>query len=159
MQVSTFCSLQKPVLAQSTFEKVQQQPPQVPGDQDDCAGRSTSLYDSLPPHAASFTSRFACRPRFSSLARMPHPAHGRDSPQLALDPASPIFSIHFLAESFSWIQTYESFFATVLQPETLAIPRERGRPAATDRRMGQIAGWYLQNLRPNGSSTETRATR
>ena len=74
MQVSTFCSLQKPVLAQSTFEKVQQQPSQVPGDLDDCAGLSTLLYDSLPPHAASFTSRFACRPRFSSLARMPHPA-------------------------------------------------------------------------------------
>ena len=30
MQVFTFCSLQEPVLAQTTFGKVQRQPPQVP---------------------------------------------------------------------------------------------------------------------------------
>ena len=57
MQVSTFCSLQKPMLTQRTFEKVQQQPPQVPGDLDDCAGLSTSLYNSLPPACRSMSSQ------------------------------------------------------------------------------------------------------
>ena len=75
MQVFTFCSLQEPVLAQTTFGKVQRQPPTFSvTSRDDCAGLSASLYDSLLPRAASFASRFACRPRFSSLARMPHPA-------------------------------------------------------------------------------------
>ena len=71
---SPFVLCRNPCSRRLPFGKVQRQPPQVPGDLDDCAGLSASLHDSLLPRAASFTSRFACRPRFSSLARMPHPA-------------------------------------------------------------------------------------
>ena len=60
------------------------------------------------------------RARTRPVRRRPRP-HGRDSPQFALGSCFTYFQHPFSAEGFSWIQTYESFFATVLQPETLAI--------------------------------------
>ena len=65
---------------------------------------------------------------------------GRDPPQLALGSCFTYFQHPFSRRKFFVAPELREFFRNRLATERLAIPRERGKPAASDGRMGKTSG-------------------
>ena len=66
--------------------------------------------------------------------------HGGDSLQLALGSCFTYFQHPFSRRKFFVDPKLREFFCNRFATERLAIPRERGKPAATDGRMGKTSG-------------------
>ena len=120
------------------------------------------LTNSYATPAASCLHMQAHRPRSrsSQSGQRPPQPHGGDSPQLALGSCFTYFRHPFLRRRFFVDPNLREFFATVLQPETLAI---HGSVAGRLRPTGAWGRWpagiFSICIRINGTSNEARATR